>query len=153
MSLLRAPHSLLVLTKCSGSAWAFRCQLWLWNSLLKNVRRYSWALIDFCGTKVKHELTALPLTNCLLHSAKHKQVFYSAGSGEDLSTMLKGNHKAWVEEKWSFRGGYVWKPVQGSSVSQGCLWSPPAVHVRAQLFQLSQHPSYSCCCKTSSPFH
>lgn len=115
--------------KCFGAAWVFQCQLWLWSSLLKNVRRYSWALIDLCGTKVKHEAVAHPLTNCLLHSAKHKQVFYSAGSGEDLSTMLKGNLKTWAEEKWSFRGGCMWKHAQGSSVSHSCLWSPPAVHV------------------------
>lgn len=87
-----ACSELLILCLCRQMLWiclSFQCQLWLWSSLLKNVRRYSWALIDSCGTKLKHEPIAHPSTN----SAKYNQVFYSAGSGEDLSTMLKGNPK------------------------------------------------------------
>lgn len=79
--------------KCLGSAWIFRCQLWLWSSFLRNVRRYSWALTDFCGTKLKHEPIAHPST---IH--QNMSVLF-CWNGGDLSTMLKGNLKTWAEEK------------------------------------------------------
>lgn len=137
----QSSSSYACIDKCFGSAWAFWCQLWLWSSLLKNVRRYSWALIDFYGTKVKCELIAHPLTNCLLHSGKHKQVFYSAGSGKDLSTMLKGQSQGLGRREMEFQRRVCVKNYTGLFCLPGL---PLVTFSRAQLFQLSQHPSYNC---------